>query len=130
MKTLTIQWQRLVNVAGQTCDRCRNTGYTLETAFNKLQKALIELDIQVKLETKTIDYSAFKNDPLQSNQIWINGKPLEEWIGGTAGQSRCCDVCGDSECRTILIGSNIFEAIPEGLIIRAGLLASAELLKE
>jgi hypothetical protein len=127
VKTLTIQWQRLINESGQTCDRCRNTGVTVETAFKKLQKALAELGIQVKLETKTIDYRAFKNDPLQSNQVFIGGKPLEEWIGGTVGQSECCDVCGDSECRTISIEKNTFETVPEELIIRAGLLAAAEL---
>jgi hypothetical protein len=128
MKTLTIQWQRLINESGQTCDRCRNTGDTVETAFKKLQKALAELSIQVKLETKTIDYTAFKKDPLQSNQIWISEKPLEEWLGGTVSQSQCCDVCGDSECRTISIGTNTFETIPENLIIRAGLLAASELI--
>jgi len=130
MKTLTIQWRRLITESGQTCDRCKNTGDTVETAFKKLQKALEVLSIQVKLETKTIDYTAFKSDPLQSNQIWISGKPLEEWIGGTVGQSQCCDVCGDSECRTLLIGTNMFEVIPEELILRAGLLASVELLKD
>lgn len=129
MTTLTIQWQRLINESGQTCERCENTGDAVETAFKKLQKALIELNIKVILETKSIDYSAFKNDPLQSNQIWIGGKPLEEWIGGTVGQSQCCDVCGDNECRTILISRNTFETIPEELIIRAGLLAASELFK-
>jgi len=129
MTTLTIQWQRLINDSNQTCDRCKNTGDAVETAFKKLQKALAVLSIQVKLETKSIDYSAFKNDPLQSNQIWISGKPLEEWIGGSVGQSQCCDVCGDSECRTISIGTNTFETIPEELIMRAGLLAASELFK-
>ena len=129
MTTLTIQWQRLINESGQTCERCKNTGDAVETAFKKLQKALRELGIEVKLETKSIDYSAFKNDPLQSNQIWIGGKPLEEWIGGTVGQSQCCDVCGDNECRTILISKTTFETIPEEPIIRAGLLAASQLFK-
>lgn len=130
MKTLTIRWQRLVNESGQTCERCRNTGSNVETAFKKLQKALAELSIKIKLETKSIDYAVFNKDPLRSNQIWISGKPLEEWIEGTVGQSRCCDVCGDSECRTISINKNTFETIPEELIIRAALLAAAELLAD
>ena len=127
MNTITILWQRLIIETGQTCERCRNTGDIVESAFKKLQKALAELNIKVKLETKSIDNTAFNSDPLQSNQLWINGKPLEEWIGGTVGQSRCCDVCGDLDCRTISIGKNTFETIPEELIIRAGLLAAAEL---
>jgi hypothetical protein len=130
MKTLIIRWQRLVNEIGQTCTRCSDTGSTVENAYNKLKKSLIELDIEVELKKETLDSSIFTQDPLQSNRIWVAEKPLEEWIGATVGKSQCCNVCGDSECRTISIDQNTFEIIPEGLIIRAGLLASAALLKE
>ena len=127
MKTLTIRWQRLVNESGQTCTRCEETGNTVKTAFDKLKKTLAELDIEVELEKETLDFSIFTKDPLQSNRIWIGGRPLEEWIGATVGKSQCCDVCGDSECRTISTDQSTFDAIPEVLIIRAGLLAAAEL---
>lgn len=90
---------------------------------------MAELDIEVDLSQEALEFSIFTKDPLQSNSIWIEGRLLEEWIGGTTGQSKCCEVCGDSECRTISIGKNTFEAIPEDLIIRAGLLAAADLLK-
>jgi hypothetical protein len=33
MKTLTIRWQRLVDISGQTCTRCKETGGAAETAF-------------------------------------------------------------------------------------------------
>ena len=130
MKTLTIRWQRLTNETGQTCDRCRDTGGTIETAFKKLQKALAGLGIKTELESTAIDLKEFRKDPLQSNRIWISGRPLEEWIGANVGQSRCCSVCGDTECRTISINKNTFETIPEELIIRACLLAAAELFKD
>jgi len=130
MKTLTISWQRLVNESGQTCVRCTETGSTVEDAYNKLKKSLVELDIKVELKKEVLGFSIFTKDPLQSNRIWIEGKSLEEWIGATVGKSQCCDVCGDSECRTISIDQNTFEIIPEELIIRAGLLAAAELFKE
>jgi hypothetical protein len=130
MKILTISWQSLVNESGQTCARCTHTGSTVENAYNKLKKSLVELDIKVELKKEVLDFSIFTKDPLQSNRIWIEGKPLEEWIGATVGKSQCCDVCGDSECRTISIDQNTFEIIPEELIIRAGLLAAAELMKE
>lgn len=128
MKTLTIRWQRLLNENDQTCPRCGETGETVKTAFIKLKKALAEVDIQVELNQEALDFSTFIKYPLQSNCIWVGGKLVEEWIGGTTGQSQCCDACGDSECRTISIGQNTFESIPENLIIRAGLLAAAELL--
>lgn len=127
MKTLTIRWQRLVNESGQTCTRCEETGNTVKTAFDKLKKALAVLDIEVELEKETLSFLIFTKDPLQSNRVWIGGRPLEEWIGATVGKSQCCDVCGDSECRTISTGQSTFDAIPEDLIIRAGLLAAAEL---
>jgi hypothetical protein len=129
-KTLTIRWQRLVNESGQTCTRCGETGDTVKTAFDKLKKALAELDIEVKLAKEILDFPTFIKDPLQSNRIWIGGRPLEEWIGAIVDKSPCCDVCGDSECRTISTGQNTFEAIPEDLIIRAGLMAGAELFKK
>ncbi|MBC8413490.1 MAG: DUF2703 domain-containing protein [Nitrospira sp.] len=130
MDGLKIRWRRLISESGRTCARCSNTGESVEAAFKKLQKALSELSVKVSLEKEDIDYESFKSDPLQSNQVWINGKLLEEWIGGTIGQSQCCDVCGDSDCRTILIGRNTFEAVPEKLIIRAGLLAASDLYKK
>jgi len=126
MKQLTIHWQRVVNDTGQTCDRCTVTGSIVENAYKKLKKSLIELGIEVELKKETLDFSIFKKDPLQSNRIWIAEKPLEEWIGATVGKSKCCDVCANSECRTITIDQNIFEIIPEELIIRAALLAAAE----
>lgn len=128
MKTLTIRWQRLLVQDDQTCPRCGDTGETVETAFEKLKKALAQLDIEVLLTKEALDFSTFTKDPLQSNCIWIGEKLLEEWIGATTGKSQCCDACGDSECRTISIGENTFESIPESLILRAGLLAAAELL--
>jgi hypothetical protein len=128
MKTLTIRWQRLINETGQTCDRCKDTGETIESAFGKLEKALSELGIEVHLESETIDFAAFTRDPLQSNRIWIGDRPLEDWIGAAVGQSRCCDVCGDSQCRTLSMGQETFETIPEDLIIGTALLAASELL--
>ena len=129
MKKLEIRWQRLINSNGQTCTRCGETGNTVETAFIKLRQALAALDIEVELKQETLDFTLFAKDPLQSNLIWISGKPLEEWIGATVGKSQCCDVCGDSECRTISTGQDTFEAIPEDLIIKAALLAAAKLFK-
>jgi len=127
MKTITIRWKRLVDEQDQTCPRCGSTGETVRSAVDKLKKALAELGIEVLLKTETLDFPMFSQDSLQSNRIWIGEKPLEEWIGATVGQSPCCGVCGDSECRTLSIGNNTYEEIPERLIVQAGLLAAAEL---
>jgi DNA repair exonuclease SbcCD ATPase subunit len=128
MKKLTIKWQRLVDDVGQTCPRCGETGSFVENAHDKLKKALSELDVDVELIKEELDFATFKQDTLRSNRIWVGEKLLEEWVGGTVGKSRCCSVCGDSECRTLSTNGTTFETIPEDLIIVAGLLAAAELL--
>jgi len=129
MKTLTIKWQRLVDENDQTCPRCSNTGITVQTAFEKIKKALSALEIEVVLTEKKLDFPIFNQDPLQSNSIWLGDRLLEEWIGGKTGKSQCCSTCGDAECRTISIGESTHESIPENLIIKAGLLAAAELIE-
>ncbi|MDI9627737.1 MAG: DUF2703 domain-containing protein [Acidobacteriota bacterium] len=66
--------------------------------------------------------------PLESNQILLNGRTLEQWLGGQTGQSQCCDVCGPNDCRTVSVDGVSYESIPAELIVRAGLLAAAEQL--
>jgi len=125
MKTVTIEWQRLVDQKGQTCNRCANTGEATEAAFAKLTRCLAELEIEVLLEKSTIDEAAFFANPLQSNRILIDGKTIEEWLDAGTGKSSCCGPCGDSQCRTVSLNGKTYESIPEDIIIRAGLLAAA-----
>ena len=128
MKILHIQWQRLVDKQGQTCDRCGTTESSVEDAVQKLKRSLKEVDIEVILEKKALSPSAFSKDPLESNRIWIAGKPIEEWLSATNGKSQCCSTCGDSECRTIIVDGKTYEAIPAELIVKAGLLAATQLV--
>ena len=128
MKPLRIVWQRVVNSQGQTCDRCGHTYDGLQRAIAKLKDALAPLGLEPRLETKEIDEESFKVDPSVSNRIWIADRPLEEWLDATVGGSRCCSVCGDSECRTVEVGGSVFEAIPEELILKAALVAAAQML--
>lgn len=126
---MTIEWLRLVNDEGQTCDRCAATGDNTEVAFEKLKRCLVQIGIDVVFKKHTLDQSAFLTNPVESNKIKIDGKSMEQWLDGTAGQSRCCGPCGDSECRTITVDGITHEAIPENLVIRAGLLAAAEIMR-
>lgn len=128
MKKLKIVWQRLVDERGQTCDRCGTTETAVKEAVQMLKRALKELGIDVVLEKKILRPSTFLKDPLESNRIWVAGKPIEKWLSATSGQSRCCSTCGDSDCRTVTVDGNTYEAIPAELIVKAGLLAGAQLL--
>lgn len=128
MKPLPILWQRLVSPDGKTCDRCSSTHLEMERAVAKLKQALQPLCIEPVLEIREIDQASFKAKPSESNRIWIAGRPMEEWLGASVGSSRCCSVCGTSECRTVQVEGKTFEAIPEELVLRAALAASSQLL--
>jgi len=128
MKKLHIIWQRLVDERGQTCDRCGTTETAVREAVQKLKRSLKELGIDVVLEKKTLSPSTFLEDPLESNRIWIAEEPIEKWLSATTGQSKCGSSCGDSDCRTVTVEGKTYEAIPADLIVKAGLLAGAQLL--
>jgi hypothetical protein len=130
MNVLKIRWKRLVDEKGKTCDRCGTTETMEEESVSKLKVSLKGLGIDVVLEKSAISPSEFSKDTLESNRIWINGKPIEEWLSATSGQSKCCTVCGESDCRTVTVGGKTYEAIPSELIVKAGLLAAAELLHD
>ncbi|MEE2033273.1 DUF2703 domain-containing protein [Rhodococcus chondri] len=127
MTALPIVWQRLVS-QGQTCVRCAGTGEQVRHAVGTLEQVLSPLGITPQLEVRELGESAFAENPAESNRIWIAGRPLEEWLDADVGSSRCCSVCGDSPCRTVAVGQDTFEEIPERLVVRAALIAAASLL--
>jgi hypothetical protein len=127
MKPLLITWKRLVK-DGETCQRCGSTQQNVLGAITKLDAALRPLGIQPALDTLEIDDASFRADPSESNRIWIAGKPMEEWLGASIGKSPCCSVCGDQPCRTLEVGGNTYEAIPEDLIVRAAVIAASGMI--
>jgi anti-sigma factor RsiW len=128
MKNLSITWQRLVDESGSTCPRCAGTEQEMQRAVERLRTALEPLGVQPVLETREIAPATFMQQPDQSNRIWIGGRPLEDWLGARTGSSRCCDACGDEECRTLEINGASHEVIPEALMVRAGLIAASQML--
>lgn len=129
MKTLKIKWQRLLS-EGETCPRCGSTEKEVDKAVSILSKSVTPLGIKVELEKTELSVSEFKKNPLQSNRIWINDRSLEDWVEGKTDKSPCCDVCGPSECRTLEVEGKVYESIPADVIVRAGLLAAAEMVKK
>jgi anti-sigma factor RsiW len=127
MKIMKIRWQRLINDE-QTCPRCGSTEKEIDKAVAILKEALRPVGIRVVNEKGELSATEFQEDPLQSNRIWVNGRPLEDWVDGTTGQSQCCSVCGTADCRTVGVGGEVYETIPADLVIRAGLIAAAALL--
>ena len=128
MKPLPIVWQRLVNTEGRTCPRCHGTGDEMLGALDRLRAALAPLGMEPQLETVELNEAVFLTRPSESNRIWIAGKPLEEWLGGQTGSSRCCNECGDKDCRTVEVAGQTYEVIPEELIVQAGVIAASKML--
>jgi hypothetical protein len=123
MTPLTIQWERLVDEKGQTCERCGSTGGEVEIAFRALKESLGSLGILVILETRALDPETCAKDITQSNRIWIGGVPLEELLEAAVGTSPCgfcCEELGEGvECRTLTVDGTTYGTIPAELIIQA-----------
>lgn len=126
-RILSIKWRRLTD-QGRTCPRCQATEVELEKAMDWLIKTLSPLGIRVVLEKQGISIEDFKKDPLQSNLILINDKPIEHYLNASTGQSQCCDICGPSQCRTIQANGQSFETIPSDLIKKAAMIAASAML--
>jgi len=124
---LPIVWKRLVS-EGATCPRCSSTQQNITSAVAKLQVALHPLGIEPVLDVQTLDDADFRANPTESNRIWIGGKPIEDWLGAHPGSSPCCEVCGDLPCRTMEVDGTTYEAIPEDLIVRACVVAAANMM--
>ena len=128
LQQMTDDHRQLAELIGHLRKIRDNLTAMLTEAIAKLQEVLRPLDIQATLETREIGRDSFTADPSQSNVIWIGGKPIEEWLGARVGGSRCCSVCGGSECRTIEIGEDVYEAVPSEVIVRAALAAASQLV--
>lgn len=125
MKTLPIVWQRLVSV-GQTC--LRYTGDEVERACAQLRRQLRPQGIEPVLETREIDENSFRDNPAESNRVWIAGRPMEAWLGASVGSSRNCAVCGDAGCRTVAVDGATYEVVLEALLVKAGLIAALTMI--
>jgi hypothetical protein len=123
MKTIKIVWQRLIDERGQTCPRCSATEQELQKALRFLTKSLLPLGIVFSLDTRALNSQEFDRDPMQSNRMWIDNKPLEKWLKAETGASPCSGPCGEGECRTLNVAGKPLETIPAELIIKAALLS-------
>lgn len=118
MKTLKIEWKHL-DVIGETCDRCYDTGENLTQEVKRLRRALQPLDIEVELIETRLD----KFQVSQSNIILFNGVPIEDILDIKVAKN-CCDSCTallgtETYCRTAMYGGNEYEDIPAKAIRQA-----------
>jgi len=118
MKTLKIEWRHL-DVAGETCNRCYDTGENLNQEVKRLNRALKPQGIEVEwFETKLDD-----TEIPQSNTILFNGAPIEDILQIEVAQNYCesCTTLLGNEtyCRTIKYEGEEYEDIPAKAIRQA-----------
>jgi hypothetical protein len=118
MKTLKIEWKHL-DVDGETCDRCYDTGENLNAEVNRLNRKLASKGIKVEwFETKLGDTQI-----PQSNVLLFDGVPIEEILEIQVSKnhcSSCTDLVGhDTYCRTVIYDGEEYEDIPAKAIRQA-----------
>lgn len=116
MKTIDIEWHHL-QMEGETCERCGDTGALLRELVANLNRECAPRGVQATL-TETL----LGREPIQeSNQVLINGQPLDASIPAIRIGSGACASCGDltgreESCRTLELGGESFEVPPAYVI--------------
>ena len=111
MKTLKIEWKHL-DVAGDTCDRCYDTGENLVNEVKRLNRALQPKGIEVELTETKLDDTQIP----QSNMILFNEVPIEDILNIEVSKNYCgsCSTLLGTEiyCRTVTFEGIEYEDIP------------------
>jgi hypothetical protein len=117
-RQIEIEWKHIGNDVAGTCDRCSLTGDAIREVLENLASFLDEAGVTVRFRETVLPDSRIE----ESNQVLINGTPLEEYLAGsTVVQTPCCSCAcitgqDEVECRAIEVGSDRYEAIPAGVL--------------
>jgi hypothetical protein len=119
MNHLEIEWRHL-DREGKTCDRCLDTGNSVHRAYETLARELKPKGWEVTLKETFLT----EKEVPESNNILLNGIPLEQLIPGARKSENCCISCGElcgmlTLCRTIERDDQTYEAIPAAFILEA-----------
>lgn len=118
MKTLIIEWKHL-DVEGETCNRCYDTGENLAQEIKRLNRTLQPHGIEVELTETKLDDTKIP----QSNTILFNGVPIEDILNIEVSENYC-DSCTNllgtnTFCRTVMYEGSEYEDIPAKAIRQA-----------
>lgn len=128
METVRIEWKHL-DVDGETCERCMDTGRTLAEEVLKLNEEFQDKGVQVEwFETKL-----GPEEVAISNALYFNGKGIEELISIEIVESYCSS-CSDlvghkTYCRSVFFEGHSYEDVP-GEAIRKAVLRTLGLIEE
>ena len=118
MKTLKIEWKHL-DIEGETCDRCYDTGENLVSEIKRLNRALQPNGIVIEYSETKLDNTKIQ----ESNTILFDGVPIEEILKIEVLENYC-DSCSNligskTYCRTVIFDGNEYEDIPAKAIRKA-----------
>lgn len=120
MNKLIIEWKHL-DVEGETCSRCYDTGENLVQEVKRLNRILQPQGIEVELRETKLDDTQIA----QSNIILFNEVPIEDILEIEVAENYCesCSaMLGEKTyCRTVKYDGNEYEDIPAKAIRQAAL---------
>ncbi len=120
MKKLVVEWKHL-DVEGNTCDRCGETGTNLLGEITWLNEFLAPQGVAVELVETRLDPTQIS----ESNALFMNGVSIEEILDIEVLENSCdsCSQLVDSEvcCRTIDNEKKQYDEIPAKAIREAAL---------
>lgn len=118
MKKLIIEWRHL-DIDGETCNRCYDTGENLYNEVTRLNRSLQSEGISVEWFETKLD----KNQVNQSNALLFNGTPIEDILSIKVSENfceSCSSLLGEKTfCRTVTYEGEEYEDIPAKAIRNA-----------
>lgn len=103
------------------CDRCGESVSSALTVARQLEMELAAYNIVVDYVEIAVEPSAHA----QSNRVFVNGRPVEEWVGGETIWTTCpscTDIFGEVACcAAIRVGDAMYDSVPPDMIRRAAL---------
>lgn len=126
---LNISWIRPVAPGTEETPSChKEAEKPVETAYGLLKESLEPLGFRVNLIKEKLSCEQFKEAPLQSNRIKINGVSLTEFLPNSKMGSVHDETLGYPR-PTIDFGGKTYTFLPHELIVQAGLIAAASAVR-
>lgn len=119
-RMLVIEWKHIGNTVTGTCERCSLTGGAIQDVLEELMPYFKEKNVTARFRETVLPDSQIE----QSNQVLINGIPLENYLSGAkVVQTPCCSCAcltgqDEAECRAIDYEGERYEAITPDLLKR------------